>query len=310
MFVSYLVTLWNGYCHMIGDEWGYNAGLHFANGSILFGSFLALHVIEGFLPAVQVRMLYHPRWNVAIKGATLTMFVGCTAVFLGTTVALAHHDAKYGLPQPDSLVEVRAMVFTIWTAYAPFLACAISILVIRMVIGVKKGLAAIDNILDSEEKGRNNSGTAAVAILDDIQKRAVRSACVAFPASAGIAVSTTFPYSPILDAFATLYTSLFCSYLLFNIHIIRQVVQYSPSTQGTTRTPEPSAKQLRGLAAIKHANAAQKLVASAGADPTASIGSKRGPSRQVTTWADDVDLPPLPGGGSSPLVRRKELEMS
>ncbi|KAJ3172991.1 hypothetical protein HDU88_004450 [Geranomyces variabilis] len=294
MLGCYLGTVWNGYAFTRGDEAGYNAGYHFSTSLLIAGSFMLLHVVEGFLPAVQVRMLYNPKWNVALKAVTRVLFVLCSATFLGTTIALAYHDAKYGLPQPGTLFDVRAMAFTIWTAYAPFLACAISILVIRMVVGVKKGLASIDNFMqdgDAAEGGRPG----AVAILDDIQRRAVISACIAIPASAGIAVTTAFPYTPILDGCATLYTSLFCSYLLFNIHIIRQVLRYSPTANVGNRTPTGSTKKLRGLAAVRHANSAQKQVASAGADPTASIGSKRGPSRPQTFRDElDVDFPPMP----------------
>ncbi|KAJ3175433.1 hypothetical protein HDU87_006253 [Geranomyces variabilis] len=294
MLGSYLVTLWNGYAFTTGNEVGYNAGYHFSTGLVIGGSFLALHVVEGFLPAVQVRMLYNPRWNVALKAGTRLVFVLCSATFLGTTIALAYHDAKHGLPQPGSLVDARAMAFTIWAAYAPFLACAISILVIRLVIGVKKGLASIDNFMqngDAMEGGR----PAAVAILDDIQRRAISGACIAIPASAGIAVSTAFPYTPILDGAATLYTSLFCSYLLFNIYIIRQVLQYSPTANAGNPTLNESTKKLRGLAAVRYSNTTQKQQALSGAEPTASIGSKR----VSTTARDDLDfdmspIPPMP----------------
>ncbi|KAI8904268.1 hypothetical protein DFJ77DRAFT_252222 [Powellomyces hirtus] len=235
MLVSYVSSLLGGLAYCKGDMPTYNASYHLSGGTFILGSFLVVFVLLAFLPAVQVCMSYNPRWNTAIKITTVGMFGIAIVGFLTTTGMVGHkqvnmEDAK----DLDDLVSLRSLFFTAWAAYAPFIASVISILVIRMVIAVKHTLAGARTSLT--ELSTNAAPSSVQAALHSIQRRAVLSTCFAIPITLLVGSATLFPYSVIVDAISTLYASCFCTWILYNMYVIRLVVTYRDRPANTNRS--------------------------------------------------------------------------
>ncbi|KAJ3149145.1 hypothetical protein HDU89_003860 [Geranomyces variabilis] len=237
---SYGASLFNGISWCRGDIAGFNQGYHFSSSMVMLGSFLLANVVLGFLPAVQIRLMYDPRWNTLATFITRTVFGICFCGFVATTLAVGIHDLR-NPPLTDSpLLDARSLLYTVWLAYGPLLACTVPVLVLRMIIGAKQRLAGINDALLEE------NGVRPVEILGEVQKKSILSLCVAGPMTIALAVSTAWPYSPLLDAFTTFYCSAFCSYFLFTIYIIRQVTQYTPAA-GSMEPSSSTASPRMGL---------------------------------------------------------------
>ncbi|KAJ3170816.1 hypothetical protein HDU87_008701 [Geranomyces variabilis] len=251
---SYGASLFNGISYCRGDIIAYNRGYHFSSAMVMLGSFLLANVVLGFLPAVQIRLAYHRRWNTLAIFVTRTVFGICFCGFVATTLAVGIHDLRNPPLDDSPLLDARSLLYTVWIAFGPLLACTIPVLVLRMIIGVKRRLAGLN------EELMGNDGFGPVEILGEVQKKSVASLCVACPMTVALAISTAWPYSPLLDAFTTFYCAAFCSYFLFTIYIIRQVTQYTPAAGGepTSSTARVSFKRRRGLAAVEHSNDANQ----------------------------------------------------
>ncbi|KAI8915248.1 hypothetical protein DFJ77DRAFT_440120 [Powellomyces hirtus] len=246
MLFSYVASMFSGYSYCVGNQYHYEVGSHFASLSFLAGTYILMYVVEGFLPAVQMRMAYNKRWNYAARSVSAVVF---SVAFIGnfvTTVMIAHKQSI--LKETEGLgrlLTIRSAFFTVWLAYAPAVAGVISILVIRMVIAVKKTMA--DNRNANSLLIRGLSPSDPYAILDRMKWKAFISASVAIPVTTAIAFVNLLPYSVMLDAGATLYAACFCAWLLYTMHIIRVVVQYSPQDSNQIVTTRITYTGLSGL---------------------------------------------------------------
>ncbi|KAJ3011904.1 hypothetical protein HKX48_006574 [Thoreauomyces humboldtii] len=233
MLISYVASTVNGYAYCRGNLFAYDIGFHVADGTFILGSFLLLLTVENFLPAVSLRMAYNELWNKAVKFLTWALFGITITGFVIATGIIAHYQIVLRPTTSDNTLElavsVRAICFTTWSAWAPFVAAAISIVVIRLVIAVKVSLTrTATGAQISSGPDKKTAMAFRKEMLEKVQIKAFATTCVAIPATLVVAGATILPYSVIIDGITTAYTSLFCTWILYDITLIRAIVSYSP----------------------------------------------------------------------------------
>ncbi|KAJ3000705.1 hypothetical protein HKX48_003206, partial [Thoreauomyces humboldtii] len=148
----------------------------FSDATLIMGSFLLVHAIQSLLPAVQIRMKYSPRWNVALRILTFVLFLVVMGGWCWTTVSIGAAAPSASVPPSDvaDMRSTRVVFFTIWAIYAPILCIAISILVIRLLVSMKTSLVAVGQahrMLD-DGNGDGDGVRSPERILGDIRRKA------------------------------------------------------------------------------------------------------------------------------------------
>ncbi|KAJ3150447.1 hypothetical protein HDU86_006619 [Geranomyces michiganensis] len=311
MLGSYCSSLYNGLSYCRGDMAGFNRGYPFSSLMVMLGSFMLAHVVLGFLPAVQIRLMYNARWNTVAVALTRMLFGVCFCGFIATTLVIGIHDLQHDAPLTNSpLLDVRGLTFTVWLAYGPVLACTVPVLVLKMIIGVKQRLTGLSDMMMDEH------GVKPAEVLGDVQKKSIASLCVACPVTVAMAVSTAWPYSPVLDAFATLCSMEPGTSVANNntSSINSNNTNNNNNNNNNNNSTSPSRPRRQGLAAVKFSN--ERKYSRAATTPSASKEHHRSLPRcsknnrdSTTTTSPTSSSSEAPTGRRSPsAMSREDLE--
>ncbi|KAJ3021626.1 hypothetical protein HKX48_008107 [Thoreauomyces humboldtii] len=208
-----------------GADWqGRNYNL--SDGITILGSYLLLVAFQSLLPAIRERLGIGKRWIVLLRALTHVLF-GCTmGTYIITTGMIGwrmNHLRQGAILDIENVASVRLILFTIWVLYAALECIAIAGVVLKFLLGMKKKALGVSRALANDNPALNS-----VAILEKVRRRFAASMCICIPATAAMVIANAQIYSNVMDACGTLYASLFCTFMLYQIHVIRQIVMFSP----------------------------------------------------------------------------------
>ncbi|KAJ3023185.1 hypothetical protein HKX48_003963 [Thoreauomyces humboldtii] len=211
---SHAVSFYYGYeyqKHYVENPDFYEDGLRISDQFFIFGAFLLLYALQALLPAIQGKLRYDPKWNIALKAVNAGTFFICLIGHVVSTIIIVRAERNGGKAD-DSVLQLRTLFFTAWAIYAPVMMILIAIMVSFMVLAAKKQLAAagvtVEKALHSDDQENGTPRETAAEILESIKKKTLWSTCICIPLTIGVAGYTAGPYSVIADGVATFCESI------------------------------------------------------------------------------------------------------